>query len=505
MTKKRIVLASIAALLVIVSIDVAWNGFAFVRRLDSLRPALWMVPFLLLLAAGLFIDWRRFSKAKGAAHAANKEAGVKNQWNRRHQSVKMGSWAEEHMFSMASGWLGLLAVAGLILWGTTLQSYLVGSRYVEDITTVEAVSDFYDRAPWVLAENYASRDQGDDVGDRAAAKHVPRGPAEKSRYSTIITGRDAFGRMGYAAVREYNLPMSGELIGSGSSCDMPAEMSKRWGAFWPTRSLDRELAFTNPMLHRTDTDAYGYCLDGSPVVVQPLWKYEGILVPVRAAAGVAVYDASGLRVLADVPWEVQGPVFPQSVAAAYRESLFAMGSFSDFISNRSGFDTSDKDTDDTNAGNSTELGLVAYNEDVKYVTPLTPRGSSQNLTAILVVDTRNGEAVVQTDMYLPSTSSINDNIKSASVAGDLSWAARWSSGMAVYEIVPAKDGHWVASIGLGQIVNYRADIKPDGSVTVVNVEGSESTTTNSGKPLSEMSEGELLDLIEQAVEELRQR
>lgn len=95
--------------------------------------------------------------------------------------------------------------------------------------------------------------------------------------------------------------------------------------------------------------------------------------------------------------------------------------------------------------------------------------------------------------------------------GDNAWTTRWASGMSVYEVLPGKDGKWIASIGQGQAVSYRAEITPEGAVTVTNTESKsapedeESVTVESDKPLAEMSDSELLTLIQQATEELQER
>lgn len=522
MFKNKWAIIAAAALAVIVTIDVLWNGWAFVGRLDyTVCAGFWLVVALgLPILIGLIIDAMRWRKHTGSRKKAYDER-VKD-WEEERGShygkpnynpPRLGDWVENHAFSMFTGWLAILGAVGAVAWGLLGQGYLVSSAYMDRVGTTDVATSYHDRAPWVLADTYASRDQGDDVGDRGRVKHVPEGAGESSRYTTLITGRDALGNVGYSSVREYNLPKTGPIVSNkvSSSCEFPESMGKRWGAPWPNRSLNRDMAFINPLLHFEESDRYAYCADGKPVVVQPLWSYDGLLVVTKVAAGVAVYDEAGLRVLStdEASKQVVGPIFPQSLAATYRESLPAMGSWGDHVSQRGGYDLSDKDSGDTNAGNTSELGLVSVKGDYTYVTPLTPRGSSQNLTALLAVDARTGKAVIDTTPDLPATSSIENTIRSESVAGDLNWATRWSSGMRVYEMVPGKDGHWVASIGLGQIVNYRADIFPDGTVRVSNTEGSDKPTepvvVPGTKPLSEMSKEELLDIIEQAAQELRNR
>lgn len=257
------------------------------------------------------------------------------------------------------------------------------------------------------------------------------------------------------------------------------------------------------------------------MVVQPLWRYKGMWTVTKVAAGAAVYDERGLRVLSPADLEkenIEGPTYPASLVVTGRAALTAMGSMGDWYANRAGYELTDKDSEDTNMGNTHGFSLVGEDKVVYYTTPLTPRGSSQSIVALMVAPARQtadpdmGKFRIETSVNLVATSTIVNNLKSASVSGDTDWIARWSAGMRVYEMVPNKNGHWTASIGLGQVVNYRADISPDGSVSVTRTDGGVSSkkpedtvTVNNGKPLSEMSKEELANLIKQAAEELAKR
>ncbi len=121
---------------------------------------------------------------------------------------------------------------------------------------------------------------------------------------------------------------------------------------------------------------------------------------------------------------------------------------------------------------------------------------------------------VNTSPAMQSTSTITTSIKESSVQGDSAWTTRWASGMTVCEVLPGRDGHWVASIGHGQAVSYRADIAPDGSVTVTNADTGQTSADSptddtafapDGKPLGQMSDAELLDRIDKATQELKKR
>src|SRR5699024_6623617 len=283
-----------------------------------------------------------------------------------------------------------------------------------------------------------------------------------------------------------------------------------------------------PLSHFNIDDSYGYCDGDDPVVVVPLFKYEGFWALRKVPAGAAVYTADGLRILSGeelVEEGVEGPTYPRSVAITQRKAYNSGGGWGSWISDRYGYDLTDKDTEDANAGNTSEFTLIGDDGTMQYVTPLVPKGTSQSITAVSSVPAQQGVEggnglTITTSPDLGSTSTITTAIKESSVQVDNSWATRWASGMSVYEILPGKDGHWVASIGQGQAVSYRADIAPDGTVVVTNADTgatSESAseaegeaeelsgTASSGKPLSEMSDAELLETIRQATEELQER
>lgn len=384
------------------------------------------------------------------------------------------------------------------------------------------VTSYQDRAPWLVANNLAARDQGDNIGSLGRVAYVPDAESKgTSRYSTIITGRSAVGMQGYQSIREFNLPSVGPLgSGMSSSCLVPEEMDLRLGSFWPHHSLNRAINNKAPLSHFEESDAYGYCDGDKPVVVVPLTKWSGFLVPTKVPAGAAIYTVDGLQILSGeelAKQKIEGPTMPTSLSKDRRQGLRGTGSWADWWSARSGYDVTDKDEEDANAGNTGEFTLMSADEQMRHVTPLTPRGSSQTIVATLTAPAQqtgteqDHEMTIETKAKQQATSTLENTIRSASVDSDPEWATRWSAGMRVYEIVPAKDGHWAASIGMGQTVNYRADISPDGAISVSRTDkpkGSskpDSTTVQTDKPLSEMTEAELVQVIKQATDELAKR
>lgn len=414
---------------------------------------------------------------------------------------------------------GLLGVVGTF-YSLGVHPYRVAQVYTQDQQTVEEDTSFAVRAPWVVANHYAQRDQGDIIGDRGDVHFVPASQDQAtSRYTVLVNERGVLGSGGYEAVQTLEMPTSGTIPASASTfCSVPESMGRRLGSAWPWHSLAWSIHARAPFAHWDADDAYGYCEGDEPVIVVPLYGYEGFWSVTRVPQGAAVYRPSGLEVLSAqelVEAGIEGPTYPRSLAEIQRKAINAGGSLGQWWGSKYGYDLTDTDAEDANAQNPSEFTLVARDSgEVSYVTPLTPRGSSQSMTALsLVSAVQQGEGratlTVNTATDLPATSTLVTAIKESSVQGDSSWATRWSAGMGVYEILPGKDGHWVASIGQGQAVSYRADIFPDGRVSIVNVEtgaaSAPATTVDAGRPLSQMTEAELLDLIQEAVQELEKR
>lgn len=521
--KNKIAAGIVGAFAFLFIVDFAWNGPAFLRRLDTLfhaYPGFWWIMLAFFVVGYGIFGVRAYKKVGPRPAEDTSTTGDSSSYRRKYEHADYFS-----KLASASIPAHVIAALGIVvasIYMFAVHNYLTDHEYsLRAKTSDSAVTSFNDRAPWVVANSYASRDQGDNVGNRGDVNHVPVPGGESSRYTTLITGRGWAGLAGYDSVREFNLPKVGIIPQSaGTSCKTPEAMQKRWNVMWPTRSLARELAFKAPLAHWSDEDLYGYCRDGKPVVVMPLWKYEGMWVATKVAAGAAIYDESGFRVLSPaelVKEGIEGPTYPSSLVSTEREALVAMGSLGDWYANRSGYELTDKDHEDANAANNNGFSLVGTDNKLYYVTPLTPRGSAQNIVALMVAPAQqsadgSGNYVIETSADLVATSTIENNIKSASVSGDGEWVARWASGMRVYEMIPNKNGNWVASIGLGQVVNYRAIISPDGTVSITRTDGGapstkpeDTVTVEGGKPLSSMTKEELANLIKKATDELASR
>lgn len=520
-----LILLGILAGIVLV-VPVWMSGLGVLAAIEWLLRV-WTWAIVLILVPLVIIVWR-------AGH-----------WESLKKTLKPSA-AKNDPRLKRDGWIMLAALLVAIVggaYGFFVHPYLVAKTYTAGVTTENAPTNYADRAPWVVADNYAQRDQGDVIGDRLGVHYVPTAAdatsgagdgagTGTSRYTVLVKERGVLGSGGYEAVQSLTMPTTGVIpAGASSACSTPDGMNDRLGSVWPWHSLGWAIHSKGLFLHWDNDDAYGYCTkDGTPTIVVPLYRYSGFWMVTKVPAGAALYTPDGVTILDAAELEakgIEGPTYPRSLAALQREALNAGGSITDWWGSKYGYDlTNAADKEDTNQENSSEFTLITANShELQYVTPLTPRGTSESLTAVSAIPARQRTSgqreplTVNTSAQLPATSTLGTSIKESSVEGDNAWTTRWAAGMRIYEILPAQDGHWVASIGQGQAVSYRADISPDGSVTVVNADtgqssegeadgtgtGTGSVTVKGAKPLSEMSDAELLKLIQDATGELQSR
>lgn len=530
MSRRFEILVTLAVVSVVVVV-LAWTrGLGVVSLAETLTRGgvrFWIavIPGLLVLLVSALKHTKTVKQVRAEALAAGKthSADARDMGHRRATHT---GWEQ---VSPTKGTLTVAALAALMfvvstVYAVFVHGYLTNVAWSQDAQTVDTTVSYEQRGPWVVAARFASRDQGDVVGDRGPVRHVP-GPTSDtgSRYTTAIKARHAIGLDGYAAVQTMHMPLTGQINRDATTyCEVPDGMDRKLDAFWPQHNLSWAIYQARPNAHFDTSDAYSYCNEDGPVIVVPLWAYDGWWTVTKVPAGAAVYTPAGLKVYtaADLAEsDVEGPTYPMSVAERQREALRGMFSFTQYYSRTAGYDLTSKDFEDTNSGNSTEFILVDTDGQADYVTPLTPRGSSQSITALAVVPARqdgNGRLPVEvnTAVDLPATSTIATNIREASISGDNSWTSRWAAGMKIYEILPGKDGSWVASIGQGQAVSYRATVSPGGLVEVTNVTTGQSSTAQAGqgtipslgdRSVADLTDAELLELLGQVVSEMENR
>lgn len=270
-------------------------------------------------------------------------------------------------------------------------------------------------------------------------------------FTTLATGRDMLGN--YSAVAVQNFPVTGRSV--GSQCAFEASANKSLGG-WFTHSLERAINTERRGVSWSDDDAYGLCAaDGTPLVVVPLTRQQGLLIVTEVPAGVAVYNGrdNTVTVHDTVPENITGPVYPMSLAAKQREATDALGGYMQWFRNQIGWDAA---TGGANDGNNSELVLGEVEGGAVYATPLSLKGTSTGIAAVsttpadqMIPGTLNPLTVRTLDPTWVSIDAIESRIKA-----DYQDIPNWQT-LHVQEIAPVNGNKWVATIGNDQNTLYR--------------------------------------------------
>ena len=417
---------------------------------------------------------------------------------------------------------GVVALGGILV-ATMVFPYLrLQAVYNESVQVVteEQAPSFKQRQPFDVASAVSNRTLGDVQGNATGViKSVPA----HDIFTTSIERRGPF--LGYESIQQMTISPFGTTGNSGvQTCDFSESAKLRFGGFLPVNNLKRAIYWkTSPTTQADMKDSVFVCEDDKPMIYVPLTKVEGFPFGHPVPGGVAVYDGSTGDLTIQDEYKGDLPLYPSSVAEYQRKSTQARESWWRYMTGRAGFEDTSKDEEDPNGENRAEFSLGS--EDGKtsyYVTPLTPRGASSNIVALGTVTSdaqvKAGELNPYTIYRYPSEEVRQANSSVATtITGDI-LAGYKSSGLKVFEVVPAEDGSWVASIGKEQSTLYRAVIAV-GSITLYNesgdvvgtnakpVEGEEGdeSAASTAKELSEMSDEELVQLIKDASDELGSR
>lgn len=293
----------------------------------------------------------------------------------------------------------------------------------------------------------------------------------------------------------------------------------------------------------SDDDVYGFCgpdLDGDsedpiPWIVAPATTRVGVLSTRPVPAGVTVYngqtgDWGFYRDVTDghVTWngetlDLPGGNYPISLASRGREASIRSQGWWDYkFTNIAGWDVDD-DASSPNSENPDDL-LLRYADGATdtagtnwaYTTPLTPRGDSDQITAVGVVDARDVHAGVEspTTVY-----SIENGVSASEMNGRIRTEVK-GVGFAkgentVWEVVPLSSDMLIATIGsdksanvtvAGKLTEFGMTLDPSEGTAA----GSEPASTNSptgeaGEDLSGMSDSDLYDLGRDVFDEAERR
>lgn len=425
---------------------------------------------------------------------------------------------------LIGGAVVVATVATIAFWVTyNYQTKRVYLAAVEQVT--DTVPDFVERGAYPVAQAQAKPNLGDVRGTLQQVRFVTDGDTDS--FNALVTKPGMF--TGYQVVQHGDVAPTGQ--GTATTCAFSETATRRIGGHL-SHSLDRAIANKAPGTFFAGADTYGYCDGDTPYVVVPLKKLSGFVHVTEVPAGVAVYDGhtGTVEVLDDVKeGDLPGPVYPTSLAATVRSSTQATGTFWDYMFSRAGYESTDGDEGDPNAGNTTEFALrLKDSSEAAYVTPLTPKGSAQTIVAVGVTSsstTTSGqwntfEVHKLTEPRKPG-STVDQRLR-----GDYGDLPEWAAGMKIFEITPLSQTQWVASLGQNQDVSYRVLVNADGSSCLQRADGSaircgKATGTSPADPttgtspgatvpgsvteLEGMSDTELADLQRQLTDEILTR
>ena len=293
----------------------------------------------------------------------------------------------------------------------------------------------------------------------------------------------------------------------------------------------------------SDDDVYGFCgpdLDGDsedpiPWIVAPATTRVGVLSTRPVPAGVTVYngqtgDWGFYRDVTDghVTWngetlDLPGGNYPISLASRGREASIRSQGWWDYkFTNIAGWDVDD-DASSPNSENPDDL-LLRYADGATdtagtnwaYTTPLTPRGDSDQITAVGVVDARDVHAGVEspTTVY-----SIENGVSASEMNGRIRTEVK-GVGFAkgentVWEVVPLSPDMLIATIGsdksanvtvAGKLTEFGMTLDPsEGTASSAEPASTNSPTGEAGEDLSGMSDSDLYDLGRDVFDEAERR
>ena len=405
----------------------------------------------------------------------------------------------------------VIAAAAAVIYGFFFGGYFQAQKYSAAIETgSESEIDFTARTPYPVAVRSSQNALGNLTGGEIDnVKYTASEDGDE--YTFLVQDRAFFA--GYKAVASLD----------GSRCDVDQSVADRRVGGWFGNKLERLLNKQERGVYVSASDVYGYCdEDGNPMIVLPLKQVEGLLPSYEVPAGAAIYNGSTGELSIDKNvelGEIPGPVYPQSIAAEERNSLRATGSWWEYMRNLVGYNTTDNDGEDPNAGNTSEYGLIDIDGEGHYVTPLVSNGGSTAITALGIVNYgTNNDGVLNPYQVSVYESAQVSNGQAASVIRATFSNLSWQNGMSIFEITPTEGNKRVATLGLNQAIQYRV-IFDNESYCLYDAKGAEISCTNlnevgeaegtagtiAGIDISTLTDEELINLITGAAAEQSSR
>lgn len=403
-----------------------------------------------------------------------------------------------------------------------VHSYYV-PKQVAEATEEQAADalDFRQRTPYDVAHAVSNRNLGDTTGD--ATGGVKAIPTENDHgvYTTSVIRRGMF--QGYESTQTNEPPLYGSTSSQNVKfCHFNDNAKLRMGGKVPSNNLKRAIQWrTSPSVIINRSDVVVHCENDVPMVYVPTTQLsDNFFMPYRVPGPVAVYNGHTGELAIHDDLDSELPLYPQSLATKQREALKATGSFWDSFFKRAGYEDTSKDEEDPNGKNRAEFTMADSNgEHSYYVTPLTTRGSSSSIVALGTIPANGpqhkGELRPYTiNKYDQGESRQANSAIASRITGEVLSGYR-ASGLKVFEVVPANDDTWVATVGKEQSVLYRAIIHPNGNIDLLDSDGKQvagegeapdsSDPISTDKPIESMTPEELEQLGNQILEELAKR
>lgn len=424
-----------------------------------------------------------------------------------------------------------------------VMDYQRKTAYADSIEVVKMdeesseIPSFKERQPFAVAQQVSSRTLGNTTGD---ATGVLKALPQQDQFSTSVNRRGFMS--GYESTQMIKVAPYGTTPNENVVfCDYNENAGKRLSDTLVFNDLGRTLRYNMNWNRNFDTnDAFVVCEEGDgeelvPHVYVPLTERVGFFNPTLRFGGVAIYNGHTGEITFEDSYDGDYPVYPSTLAQIQRESSHAMGSYMDYFFNRAGYDDTSKDGADPNRPHISDFVVAsADGKNSYYVSPLTSRGDSSSIVGIGTLNANAELTRKQMNPYTvyeyadrherPANSAV-----AASITGEILSGYK-SSGLNVFEVIPAEDGAWTATVGKDQAILYRAEVRKDGYITLYDsrgdvvgtnapdeeveaepLEGAETPDGEapeggtSGVDVSEMSEEEIKNLIQEGVDELIKR
>ena len=363
----------------------------------------------------------------------------------------------------------VVLIPATIFWigfGWAITQYSHGSyneKYASWVNTVNEFEgngdSFKQRGPIDVARKQASNAMGGNAGERLVDQ-TTRYVADKNVYSTISKRNSFMGH--YASVIEQKSALVGR--NEHHRCEFSDRASLTNRGFFSHR-LSRAITSHDLLLRYQGDEIYGYCDDDTPMVVIPLYKYQGFIRPMPKPAGVALYNGkSGELTFNDNSDNIPGPSYSRKVAQAQIKSTKHSDSFMDFVFDRAGLYAEEQDEN---------MIVSSENGEPLMVSKLKNVSGSDSIVAIGVIDAKGSSDYNKLNVYqLGDDRWIPDSAIKALIKADYQDLPNWIT-LEIKEIIPIDNNHWVATIGNDQNILYRVIGKGNGS----DLEGHEGQKT----------------------------